>query len=274
MNVPAISPNPAPSDLPADPDLRAAVERAGYREQAGIPADVQDADGNLLDDETAIAGEVVPSSADVTLLGLWLHGRSPHTIRAYRRDLARFVAFVGKPLGAVTLGDLQAFADTLSGADSSRGRVLASVKSLLSFAAKLGAIPFNVGAALQKVRARDTLADRILSEADVSRMLIRSEGRDHIPNPPCIRWRAPRLGAGGPSVGRSRRCAGRVLVRDSLRQRRKDPHHSCLCGDGGRRARSTRRRAGERPRFSRPARPSEPLTGLADCAESGDSRGN
>jgi site-specific recombinase XerD len=67
----------------------------------------------------------------------------------------------------------------LAGADSSRGRVLASIKSLLSFAAKLGVIPFNVGAALQKVKSRDTLADRILSEAEIARILALTDGRDH-----------------------------------------------------------------------------------------------
>ena len=128
----------------------------------------------------AIPSPATPSSGeDATLVGLWLHGRSKHTIRVYRADLARFLAFVGKPVAAVTLADLQAFADSLTGADSSRGRTLASVKSLLTFAAKLGAVPFNVGAALQRVRARDGLADRILTEAEVAKMLAVTKGRDH-----------------------------------------------------------------------------------------------
>lgn len=111
---------------------------------------------------------------------MWLHARSPHTVRAYRADVERLRAFVGnKPLRALTLSNLQAFADTLTGAHSSRGRVLASVKSLLSFAAKLGALRFNVGAALRKPPARDTLADRILEETHVARMLALTEGRNH-----------------------------------------------------------------------------------------------
>jgi integrase/recombinase XerD len=121
-----------------------------------------------------------PDATDEQLVAMWLHGRSPHTVRAYRRDLAHLRAFVGgKPLHAITLSDLQAFADTLTGEQSSRGRVLASVKSLLSFAAKLGAVRFNVGAALRKPPARDTLADRILEETHVARMLALTEGRNH-----------------------------------------------------------------------------------------------
>ncbi len=57
----------------------------------------------------------VPQQADsdTTLIRLWLHGRSPRTQRAYAGDIQRFLAFVQKPLLHVTLGDLQAFADSL-----------------------------------------------------------------------------------------------------------------------------------------------------------------
>lgn len=119
-------------------------------------------------------------ASDAQLIALWLHGRSFHTTRVYRRDAGRFLAFAGgKALREVTLADLQAFADSLSGAPVSRGRILASLKSLLAFAAKIGAIRFNVGAALRREKVRDTLVDRIISEADVAKMLALTEGRDH-----------------------------------------------------------------------------------------------
>jgi integrase/recombinase XerD len=135
--------------------------------------------------ETPVEIESVPvtdaEATDEQLIALWLHERSRHTIRAYKEDVKRLRAFVGwKPLRLVTLRDLQAFADTLTGEGSSRGRVIASVKSLLSFGAKLGALPFNVGAALRKPAARDTLADRILTEDDTAKMLALTEGSDHV----------------------------------------------------------------------------------------------
>jgi integrase/recombinase XerD len=130
---------------------------------------------------TAVPVPIADADAtDEQLLALWLHERSRHTIRAYRRDVERLRAFVGKPLRSITLGDLQAFTDTLTGEGSSRGRVIASVKSLLSFGAKLGALPYNVGAALRKPAARDTLADRILTEDETAKMLALTEGRDHL----------------------------------------------------------------------------------------------
>jgi site-specific recombinase XerD len=125
-------------------------------------------------------GTLDADATDAKLLEMWLHGRAAHTIRAYRADVERLLAFVGgKPLRIVTLADLQRFTDSLAGAESSRSRVLASIKSLLSFAAKLGAVPFNVGAALRKPKTRDTLADRILDEQQVYKMLALSDGRDH-----------------------------------------------------------------------------------------------
>jgi integrase/recombinase XerD len=119
-------------------------------------------------------------ASDARLIAMWLHGRSFHTTRVYGPDVARFRAFVGgKALRTITLADLQGFADTLTGAESSRGRVMASIKSLFTFAVRLGALPFNVAAVLRRAKTRDTLADRIIEEGDVARMLALTAGRDH-----------------------------------------------------------------------------------------------
>ena len=112
--------------------------------------------------------------SDDRLVELWLHGRSPHTIRVYRADVEAFLAFVGRPLGQVTLGDLQAYADALADrglAPASRSRKLSAVKSLLTFGQRTGYLPFNVGAAVNLPRPKDTLAERILTEREVRAML-------------------------------------------------------------------------------------------------------
>ncbi len=114
-----------------------------------------------LDDELITVREL----ADIQLVELWLHGRGPHTQRAYRADVDRFLAFVAKPLPAVTRGDLQAFADTLEQQDlgpSSRVRTLAAIKSLLAFGQRTGYRPLNVGAALKLRPKKDKIAERIL----------------------------------------------------------------------------------------------------------------
>jgi integrase/recombinase XerD len=103
---------------------------------------------------------------------MWLHGRSPATARAYSADAQAFLAFVAKPLAQVTVGDVQQFGSSLGHlATASQARSLSSVKSLLAFAHRLGYVPFNVGAVVRLPKIKNTLAERIMDEADVHRML-------------------------------------------------------------------------------------------------------
>jgi integrase/recombinase XerD len=112
------------------------------------------------------------AKSDDQLLELWLHGRSVHTQRAYRADVDRFRLGAGKTFGQVALADLQQFADSLGGlAPASRYRILSAIKSLLAFGHRIGYLPFDVGRALRLPAIRNQLAERILSEADLHRIL-------------------------------------------------------------------------------------------------------
>jgi integrase/recombinase XerD len=112
------------------------------------------------------------ASSDKQLLAIWLHGRSVHTQRAYLADIERFRAESGAPLPAVTLSDLQRFADSLDAlAPASRYRTLSALKSLLAFGYRIGYLPFDVGRALRLPPVRNRLAERILPEADLHRIL-------------------------------------------------------------------------------------------------------
>jgi site-specific recombinase XerD len=111
-------------------------------------------------------------ASDDHLIELWLHGRSMHTQRAYRADIERFRARAGKPFSLVTLTDLQNFSATLATlAPSSRYRILSAVKSLLAFGHRLGYLTFDVGRVLRLPPVRNRLAERILSEPDLHRIL-------------------------------------------------------------------------------------------------------
>jgi integrase/recombinase XerD len=129
--------------------------------------------------EQALTGEggaVAPRQAesDEQLIELWLHGWSEHTQRAYRADIGRFLAAVPKPLRHVTLGDLQGFARQLDEAalqPSSMHRTLSAVKSLIAFGHQLGYFPFDVARPLRLPSFRDSLAERILAETEVLRMI-------------------------------------------------------------------------------------------------------
>ena len=124
-----------------------------------------------------LRAETLPAAAqtadsDDRLIALWLHGRSPHTQRAYAGDVARFRAHAGKGLPVVTLSDLQEFANSLGDlGPASRYRALSAVKSLLAFGHRIGYLAFDVGRVLRLPMVRNRLAERILPEADLHRIL-------------------------------------------------------------------------------------------------------
>jgi len=121
---------------------------------------------------TAPAPRLRQAESDEHLIDLWLHGKSPQSQRAYAGDIAAFRAFVGKPLRAMTLGDVQAFQDSLKGlAPASQARRISAVKSLLSFAHTLGYLAFNIGAPVKPPAVKNPLAERVLDERAVSEMV-------------------------------------------------------------------------------------------------------
>jgi site-specific recombinase XerD len=124
----------------------------------------------------ALAAIPTQARSDAELLALWLHGRAAHTQRAYQRAVGQFLQAVRKPLPAVTLGDLQAFAAELEAgglAPASRRLLLAAVKSLLAFGQRVGYLRFDVGAAVKLPPVKDALAERILDREAVLRLIDR-----------------------------------------------------------------------------------------------------
>lgn len=128
----------------------------------------------------SVLKEKVPSSAlslptaDEKLLTMWVHGLSPHTRRYYLRDAMQFLECTSKSLADVTLADVQQFATELAFSDlaeSSQVKVLSAIKSLLSFAHKLGITPVNVGAAVKSPSPKNALAERILPEVEVQELI-------------------------------------------------------------------------------------------------------
>jgi len=119
---------------------------------------------------------VIPAqaSSDEQIIDMWLHGRSLQTQRAYAREVRGFLGYVGVGLRSVSLGMLQGWADNpdlASLAPASRARAIAAVKSVFAFGHRLGYLPFDVAAPLRSPKLKDTLSERILTEADVQRML-------------------------------------------------------------------------------------------------------
>lgn len=120
--------------------------------------------------------EIIPQQADndERLTELWLHGRPATTQAGYRADVDRMFRFPQKSLRMIVLADMQNFADALEVeglADATRHRILSATKSLFGFAHRLGYVQFDVGRALRLPGLRNRLAERILDEGEVQRML-------------------------------------------------------------------------------------------------------
>ena len=106
---------------------------------------------------------------------------SANTQRAYSADLSQFLEFIGElPLQQLTLETLLDYQAHIKEAyphkspdrlTATAKRKLSAVKSLLSFAQKTGAVPFNVGAALELKRGKSEITKRILSEEQVFKLI-------------------------------------------------------------------------------------------------------
>src|SRR4051812_35847350 len=100
------------------------------------------------------------AATDDQLIAMWLHGKGKRTQESYSADVRRLLTHTPKALATLTLGDLQAFVDTLHAlSPGSQRRVTSSIKSLFTFAHKLGYLRFNVAAVLIAPKSKDTLAE-------------------------------------------------------------------------------------------------------------------
>src|SRR5450755_931576 len=98
------SPHELHAGIP-EPHNAAIVARAAGAEE-------EEAASVATGDWTIAATPIPPDTTDAELVALWLHGKSPHTVRAYGDDVAAFRRFTGKPLRATYLSDLQRYADS------------------------------------------------------------------------------------------------------------------------------------------------------------------
>jgi integrase/recombinase XerD len=118
------------------------------------------------------------------LIELWLYGKSSNTCDGYRRDIRLFLNFIqNKPLQAVTLNDVQAFAHQLAArnyASETQRRRLVALKSLLTYGYDMEVLPRNVGKWIKLPKVKVTIAERILSEQQVMTILsLTVKQRDH-----------------------------------------------------------------------------------------------
>ncbi|MEB3828232.1 glycoside hydrolase family 24 [Phormidium sp. CCY1219] len=85
--------------------------------------------------------------SDTELIQLWVQQKAPHQRRWAWRLVKEFLRFVGKPLGTVTLADVQRYAQAIAARGippKKAARRLGTLKSLFGFAYQIRAVPMNI----------------------------------------------------------------------------------------------------------------------------------
>lgn len=124
---------------------------------------------------------VPQNTAEWDLVELWIaRKRSPHTRRAYRQEIKKFYAWLGKPLSQATLFDANDYIQSLAGADNSLRLTMNVLSSFYGFAVKTGLFQINVMAALASIQAKSAISERIMPEWAVHRMIaLEEQPRNH-----------------------------------------------------------------------------------------------
>ncbi len=112
---------------------------------------------------------------DEMLAALWIRkrrrGRSPHTEAQYRRVWEILRTAVPKPLQTIKYDDLAAWANDLAGSPHTVKLRVAAVKSLFSFAHKVGYLRVNPALLLETPHVPDRKHAKVLSEEEVFALL-------------------------------------------------------------------------------------------------------
>lgn len=117
---------------------------------------------------------VVNANDDHQLIGLWLATkRNGLTVDQYSRIVRGFLEFTGKRLRSTRLDDMVAYTVSIGHLrPSTQAQRIACIKSLFTFAHKVGYTRVNVAATIRAPRAKDTLNERILTEEQVLRVIL------------------------------------------------------------------------------------------------------
>ena len=115
------------------------------------------------------------ATSDRQVITMWLAGKSTGTVGTYTSTIKQFLEVVGVGLKGMKLDHFYAYLQWLESVrDYSPTTIqnkLTIAKSLISFAAKVGYIKFNLGVVVKTKPARDSINERILDKSDVAKLL-------------------------------------------------------------------------------------------------------
>lgn len=123
------------------------------------------------------------ADSDRALVESWIASlNSAHSRRAAAVTAGRFIASLGCPLRAATIEDVRAALGVIGQGVSpaSARQYTLRIKSLLTYAHKLGYAIFNAGAAIRPPKEVRGLAKRIVGELDVRDLVRAGKGRNYL----------------------------------------------------------------------------------------------
>ena len=119
------------------------------------------------------SSQVTSAQSDRELILIWMADKSRTTQISFKSTIEKFLEFIDKPLSEVRLDDLQIWKRGLEARfkpTTVANKVLV-VKSLFSFAVKVGYLPINIGSFIKPPKTKEALAEKILTVADVKRLI-------------------------------------------------------------------------------------------------------
>lgn len=119
---------------------------------------------------------------DQELVDLWLATRrSENTKRAYAEDVNRWLQYLnGQKIGlqSATAKDVEEWFSSVEGSAATRARRISSVRSLMTFGCKVGYLVSNVSLVVPVPVRQDNIGERILTEAQVKKLIRVAKGRN------------------------------------------------------------------------------------------------
>ena len=119
------------------------------------------------------SSQVTSAQSDRELILVWMADKSRTTQISFKSTIEKFLEFIDKPLSEVRLDVLQLWKRGFEARfkpTTVANKVLV-VKSLFSFAVKVGYLPINIGSFIKPPKTKEALAEKILTVADVKRLI-------------------------------------------------------------------------------------------------------
>lgn len=115
------------------------------------------------------------STTDDRLIDLWAsksrRSDTGNTESNYLRIAQEFLAEVGKPIQAITYGDLAGWVQGLEGSINTRRTKIGAVRSMFSFAHRIGYVRMNPALMIEPPAKEETKHRKLLSEEEIVRLI-------------------------------------------------------------------------------------------------------